>query len=194
MQETTTLSPRPATATRAAPAPIEIRPVMAADLPAVTAIQAEGIRRGAASPVATPLELRQVTALRERLVVQGYPCLVAVHEGRVLGFAFAQPLGEREAWRAAVEGIVAVHPEAAGQGIGRALLAALIAGCEARGFRQMIAVIAADAAGEAMVALHESLGFAHAGILRGVGLRLGAPVDSLLMQRALGAAAKTGSA
>jgi phosphinothricin acetyltransferase len=132
------------------------------------------------------LDLRQITALREKLVVQGYPCLVAVRDGTVAGFAFAQAFGEREAWRGTVEAVVAVHPDATGHGVGRALLAGLIAACDVKGFRQMIAVIPADAAGEASEALHQALGFAHAGVLRGVGLRLGAPVDSLLMQRALG--------
>ena len=170
----------------AATAAVQVRPAMAADLPAIAAIQAEGVRRGAATPFAAVLDLGQITALREKLVVQGYPCLVATREGAVAGFAFAQAFGERQAWRGTVEAVVAVHPDAAGHGVGRALLAALIAACEAKGFRQMIAVILADAAGEASVALHQALGFGHAGVLRGVGLSLGAPVDSLLMQRALG--------
>ena len=49
----------------------------------------------------------------------------------------------------------------------------------------MVAVLPADAAGEAAIALHQALGFSQAGVLRGLGLRLGAPVDSVLMQRAL---------
>lgn len=179
---------RSGAATVRAGAALEIRPVMAADLPGITAVQADILRRGVAVPGVAPMDLRQVTALRESLVVRGYPCLVALRDGAVVGFAFAQPFGAREAWRATVEATVAVHPDAAGQGAGRALLASLIAACEAKGFRQMIAVLGAGTAGEGMVALHQALGFSHAGMLRGVGLVLGAPVDSLLLQRALGEA------
>lgn len=166
---------------------LHVRSAMAADLPAVTEIQAAAMLSGGAGPVAAPLDLRQVTALRERLAVQGYPCLVAVRGGTVLGFAFAQPFGEREGWRGTVEGIVCVRPEIGGQGVGRTLLSALLSACAAKGFRQMIAVIGTDPAGDATAALHRALGFTEAGVLRGIGLRMGTLVDARLMQRALGA-------
>lgn len=173
---------------------LRIRSAMAADLPAVTEIQAAAQRDGCAAPVGAPLDLRQVIALRERLAVQGYPCLVAVRGGSVLGFAFAQPFGQREDWRMIVEATLAVHPDARGQQVGRALLAALIAACAARGFRQMLALVAADPSGAVVVALHEALGFGPAGVLRGAGLRLGVPVDALMMQRPLGAGPEARSA
>ncbi|MBX9700103.1 MAG: GNAT family N-acetyltransferase [Acetobacteraceae bacterium] len=170
------------------PRGLEVRPVMAADLPAVTQIQTEVMRRGHVASVGGPLDLRAITALRERLVVQGYPCLIALRDGQPVGFAFAQAFGERACWHGVVEGTVAVHPDAAGQGVGRALLRALIAACEAKRHRQMIGVLDGGAAGEALVGLYQALGFSHAGVLRGVGLKLGAAVDSLLMQRSLGPA------
>lgn len=173
---------------------LHVRSAMAADLPAVTEIQAAAMRSGGAASIATPLDLRQVTALRERLAVQGYPCLVAVRGGTVLGFAFAQPFGQREGWRMLVEAIVAVHPDARGEQVGRALLAALIGACEARGFRQMLALIEADASGADAAALHEALGFERAGVLRGAGLRLGVPVDALMLQRPLAAGSAARSA
>jgi phosphinothricin acetyltransferase len=143
------------------------------------------------------MDLRQLTALRERLVVQGYPCLVAEAGagGTVLGFAFAAPFATRAAWRGTVEGGVCVRPDAAGRGVGRALLAGLIAACEAKGFRQMVAVLGGTAEeGGASLALHRALGFEQAGVLSGVGLHQGEPVDSVLMQRALGGAAKRAGA
>jgi phosphinothricin acetyltransferase len=182
---------RPARPQDAAPAPsraFEIRPVMAADLPGIAAIQAEGVRAAAAAAGDAILDLRQVTALRESLTAGGFPCLVALRDGTVLGFAFARALGGHAAWRAAVEPVVAVRRDAARQGIGRALLAALIEACAARGFRQMIALIAADAAGRALVALHQALGFTQAGLLRGMAPGRNAAGDALLMQRPLGAA------
>lgn len=165
---------------------VEIHPVMAADLPAITEIQAERIRGGAPAPVAAPLDLRQVTAMRERLAARGCPCLVATRDGTVAGFAFAQPFAEREAWAGTVEGVIASRAHLIGTGVGALLLEALVAACAARGFRQMIAVLPAEEAGPQ--AMHAAQGFVQAGLLRGIGLALGAPVDCVLMQRPLAAA------
>jgi len=81
--------------------------------------------------------------------------------------------------------MISVAPGAQSRGIGRALLAALIARCEAGPWRQMIAVIG-DSDNLASIRLHASLGFRHTGTLRAVGFKLGRWVDSVLMQRALG--------
>ena len=69
-------------------------------------------------------------------------------------------------------------------GIGRALLAALIARCEQGDWRQMIAVIG-DSANAASIGLHAELGFRHVGTLHAVGFKFGRWIDSVLMQRAL---------
>jgi len=73
----------------------------------------------------------------------------------------------------------------AGRGIGAALLAALIARCEAGPWRQMIAIIG-DSDNAGSIALHRRFGFAQVGTLRSVGFKLGRWVDSVVMQRALG--------
>ena len=64
-----------------------------------------------------------------------------------------------------------------GRGIGRVLLPALIARCEAGPWRQMIAVIG-DTANTASIALHRRCGF------EPVGYKFGRRVDLLRMQRA----------
>jgi len=71
------------------------------------------------------------------------------------------------------------------RGIGRALLAALVAASEAGGFRQMIAVIG-DSAQTASIALHEAAGFRLVGTFEAVGFKFDRWLDSVLMQRALG--------
>ena len=76
------------------------------------------------------------------------------------------------------------------QGTGRALLTHLINECEARDFRQMIAVIG-DSAQLPSIALHQSLGFRQVGMLTAVGFKFGRWIDSILMQRALGKSATT---
>jgi len=62
----------------------------------------------------------------------------------------------------------------------------VIEACERAGCRQMIAVIG-DSGHEASIGLHRALGFEPAGMLRAVGFKFGRWVDSVLMQRALGA-------
>ena len=70
------------------------------------------------------------------------------------------------------------------------LLSALIAEAEARGFRQMIAVIG-DSTQTASIELHRALGFAPVGTLANIGFKHGRWLDSVLMQRTLGEGATT---
>jgi L-amino acid N-acyltransferase YncA len=79
---------------------------------------------------------------------------------------------------------------AQGQGVGRALLSALIDAAEARGFRLMIAVIG-DKESAGSIRLHRSLGFAPVGVLEPVGYKHGRWLASVLMQRVLGEGAST---
>ena len=69
---------------------------------------------------------------------------------------------------------------------GTALLAELIARCERGPWRQMLAVIG-DSANAPSIALHRRMGFTSCGTLASVGFKLGRWVDSVFMQRALGA-------
>jgi L-amino acid N-acyltransferase YncA len=89
-----------------------------------------------------------------------------------------------------VEDSVYVATRAHRRGLGRGLLRALIAEAEAAGFRQMIAVIG-DSAQTPSIALHEAAGFRRVGTFAAVGYKFGRWLDSVLMQRALGAAATT---
>ena len=78
-----------------------------------------------------------------------------------------------------------MHEAARGRGIGRLLLAELIARSEAAGARQMIAAIG-DSANRASIALHEAAGFARVGTYRDVGRKFDRWLDVVLMQRTLG--------
>ena len=74
----------------------------------------------------------------------------------------------RSAYRFTAEDSVYVREDVRGQGVGKALVAALIAHATAHGFRQMLAVIG-DSENIGSIGLHASLGFARAGLLRAVG-------------------------
>ena len=109
---------------------------------------------------------------------------MAEHEGRVLGFAYAGPFRPRAAYRYTLEDSVYVAPEAAGKGVGRAVLVSVIEACEALGVRQLMAVIG-DSGNAASIGLHRALGFEHTGVGRSVGFKHGRWVDIVHMQKAL---------
>jgi L-amino acid N-acyltransferase YncA len=120
---------------------------------------------------------------RQRTIIEaGYPYLVAQAEGAVLGYAYAGPYRARPGYRWSVENSVYVAVEALRRGIGRALLDALVAEAERRGFRQMIAVIG-DSVQTPSIALHRAAGFRLVGTLEAVGFKHGRWLDTVLMQR-----------
>lgn len=75
---------------------------------------------------------------------------------------------------------------ARGRGIARRLFGALVERCAARGARQMVAVIG-DSADLPSIAAHRACGFREVGRLPSIGFKAGRWLDSVLMQRALGA-------
>src|SRR2546421_1748189 len=120
---------------------ISIRSAMPADIPAITRIYAHAVRHGTASFELEPPDEAEMTRRQRALAASGHPYLVAEIDGAVVGYAYAGPYRARPAYRFSVENSVYVAPEAHRRGIGRVLLDRLIAECEARGYRLMIAVI-----------------------------------------------------
>jgi phosphinothricin acetyltransferase len=176
---------------------ILIRPCREADLPAIQAIYTDAVLLGTASFELEAPTVAEMTRRRQAILDGGYPYLVAVEAGedgeaggRILGYAYASAYRARPAYRFSVENSVYVAPDAKRRGVGRALLEPLIAACETRGFRQMIAVIG-DSANAASIGLHTSLGFRMIGTFEAAGFKFGRWIDSVLMQRALGEGAAT---
>ncbi len=165
---------------------IIIRPVDPADLVAITRIYGEAVRFGSASFEIDPPSLEEMTRRCETLTSAGFPYLVANIDGRVVGYAYAGPYRPRPAYRFTVEDSIYLDQAARGHGIGRQLLTTLIERATEMGMRQMIGVIG-DSANLPSIRLHEALGFEQAGVLRSVGWKHGRWLDSVLMQRHLGA-------
>lgn len=165
---------------------VEIRPAREADLPAITAIYDREVRENTATFELTPPDLAEMTRRFRALQDAGFPYLAAALESDVLGYAYASSYRPRPAYRFTVENSVYLAPSAQRRGIGTQLLQRLIVECEARGHRQMIAVIG-DSANAASVALHARTGFAMIGTHPNVGLKFGRWLDTVMMQRALGA-------
>jgi phosphinothricin acetyltransferase len=126
----------------------------------------------------------QMQARRTEVLRRGLPYLVAVKDCEVVGYAYASPYRARSAYRHTVEDSIYVVQGMHGQGIGKALLQAVIAHCTDGGFMQMVAVVG-NSANAASQGLHERLGFESVGVLRNVGFKFGQWVDTVLMQRAL---------
>jgi L-amino acid N-acyltransferase YncA len=163
----------------------EIRPAGAGDVAAITRIYAEAVAYGTATFEIEPPPEAEMARRQEALLANNYPYVVAEQDGVVAGYAYAGPYHARPAYRWSVEDSVYVAPEFQRQGFGRLLLARLLADAEARGFRQMIAVIG-DSANAGSIALHAAAGFRRIGTVQSVGFKHGRWLDTLLMQRPLG--------
>jgi L-amino acid N-acyltransferase YncA len=162
-----------------------IRPATAADLPAITAIYREAVLHGTATFELTPPTLEEMTRRFDSLTNGGFPYLAADLDGELVGYAYAGPYRPRPAYRFTVENSVYLAPTAHRRGIGGLLLRRLIDDSEARGYRQMIAVIG-DSANQASIGLHRSAGFALIGTHPAVGFKFGRWLDTVMMQRPLG--------
>jgi len=167
-----------------------IRSAEPADLPSITRIYDQAVREGTASFELVPPDQAEMTRRYESLMAVGYPYLVADIGGTVAGYAYVGPYRARPAYRWTVENSVYVDVDAHRRGIGRALLMRLIAESEARGYRQMIAVIG-DSANASSIELHRAAGFRMVGNFENVGFKFGRWLDSVLMQRALGRGSTT---
>ena len=166
-----------------------IRDSSAADIPAITAIYAHWVTHGLASFEVEPPDPTEMARRRDAVLAAGFPYLVAEAPEGLLGYAYASAYRARPAYRFSVENSVYVAPGAGRRGIGLALMEEVIAQCTGAGFRQMVAVIG-DSGNAASIALHKRAGFTTAGLLKAAGWKHGRWVDSVLMQRPLGAGAE----
>src|SRR5664279_3976493 len=169
---------------------LEIRPTIAADLPFITEIYQHAVRYGTATFELIPPDLAEMTRRFGALMEGGYPYFVAVREGCVIGYAYAGAYRPRPAYRFTVENSVYLQPAIHRRGIGLQLLQQLIAESEARGYRQMIAVIG-DSANAGSIGVHSTCGFQMIGTHPNVGFKFGRWLDTVMMQLALGEGGET---
>ena len=118
-----------------------------------------------------------------RMANPTHPWLVIEDGTHLLGYASTAAMRNRAAYRWSVETGIYLAPDAQGRGLGRRLLEEHLNLLEQQGFVTAIAGIALP--NDASVALHEKLGFALAGVERGVGFKLGKWVDVGRWQRDL---------
>ncbi|HSD43726.1 MAG TPA: GNAT family N-acetyltransferase [Burkholderiales bacterium] len=167
-------------------ASIVLRAAEPRDAPRIAAIYAHHVLTGLASFETEPPDDAEIRRRLAGVRARGLPYLVAEAGGGVVGYAYAAPYRARPAYRYTLEDSVYVDRDSAGRGVGRRLLERLVAECAACGCRQLVAVIG-DSANRPSIALHAACGFARVGLPPAVGYKLGRWVDSVLMQRAVGA-------
>ena len=168
----------------------DIRPAGPGDIAAITRIYAAAVAHGTATFEIEPPDAAEMARRQHALLANGFPYLVAEQAGAVAGYAYAGNYHARPAYRWTVEDTIYVAPAFHRRGLGRLLMTRLIGEAEARGFRQMIAVIG-DSANAASIALHTAVGFRLIGTLQSVGFKHGRWLDTVLMQRPLGSADAT---
>jgi L-amino acid N-acyltransferase YncA len=165
--------------------PLIVRPSTAADLPALTRIYGDAVLHGTGTFELDRPDEAEMTRRREDVLGKGLPWLVAESAGQVLGYAYANHFRPRRAYRFCLEDSIYLDPAAHGQGIGRLLLAELLAQCAARGARQMLAVIG-DSSNAGSIGVHRACGFEPAGLFKAAGWKFERWLDVVLMQKSLG--------
>ena len=163
-----------------------VRAASDADVAAVAAIYGHHVLHSTGTFEEVPPSEAEIAARIAAVRALKLPYLVSADDaGRVTGFAYASAFRPRPAYRYTAEDSVYIHPDQMGRGLGKALVAEVIAACAALGVRQMIAVIG-DSANAGSIGLHRSLGFEDAGVGRAFGFKFGRWVDVVWMQKTLG--------
>lgn len=167
-----------------------IRPSTAADLAAITQIYGVAVASGTGTFELDPPDEADMARRHDDVLGKGLPWLVAERDGGVVGYAYANHFRPRMAYRFCLEDSIYLAPQAQGLGVGRLLLAELLARCEARGARQMLAVIG-DSTNFGSIAVHRACGFRPVGSFKAAGWKFERWLDVVLMQKGLGDAAAT---
>ncbi len=132
-------------------------------------------------------EVPSLSEIRRRIeatLSDGYPWLVAVEEGRIVGYAYAGRFRARAAYDWCVEVSVYVRPSRHRRGVGRTLYTTLLRLLERQGFRGAYAMATAPNPGSE--GLHRALGFELVGRFPRVGYKHGAWHDVICWYRSLG--------
>jgi phosphinothricin acetyltransferase len=168
---------------------LEIRPTTAADLPAITEIYAHAVLYGTATLELIPPDLAEMTRRFGVLMEGGFPISSRPSKAAWSATPMRAPTGRgrpiASRWR-----IRSIEPAIHRRGVGLQLLERLITASEARGYRQMVAVIG-DSANAGSIGVHTKCRFQMIGTQPNVGFKFGRWLDTVTMQRALGEGAST---
>lgn len=138
---------------------------------AILDILNEAIRTSTAVYEYVPRELDSMGPWFKTKEAKGYPVIGVEDEaGALMGFATYGVFRDRPAYKYSVEHSVYVHKDHRGKGLGRALMERLIVAAREQDLHVMVGGI--DATNAVSIALHEQLGFVHAGTIRQAGFKV----------------------
>ncbi len=167
-----------------------IRPSRDDDLEAIARIYGHHVLHGTGTFETTPPTVADMTTRRADVLAKGLPWLVAEDGGQVVGFAYGNWFKPRPAYRFSVEDSIYMDPAAHRKGLGRALLAELLAVLERTGTRKVMAVIG-DSDNAGSIGVHRALGFEMVGVVQSCGWKFDRWLDIVMMQKTLGAGDST---
>lgn len=161
---------------------ISIRNAELSDLDAITDIYNEAILTSTATfdtdPKSTSERLEWFNSHDAR-----HPIVVAVLDGKVVGWASLSRWSERSAYDDTGETSFYVKAEHRGKGIGRKLKQAIIDEARRLRFHTLVARVASES--NESLHLNESLGFVHIGTMKEVGRKFGRLLDVHILQKML---------
>ena len=163
-----------------------IRPSRDEDIRAITVIYAHHVLHGTGSFETEAPSIADMTARRADVLSKGLPYLVVEQDREIIGFAYGNWFKPRPAYRYSVEDSIYLAANLHRKGLGRALLAELLARCETVGIRKVMAIVG-DSANAGSVGVHRSVGFTPVGTIAACGWKLGAWRDIVIMQKTIGA-------
>ena len=147
-----------------------IRQAVEDDAHAIQAIYAPYVLE---TVISFELEPPDANTMRERIgkTTKGYPWLVCVHNGEIVGYAYASKHRERQAYQWSVDVTSYVRPGFHRSGIGRGLYTSLFGLLRMQHYYNAFAGIALP--NDASVGLHKVVGFEPIGVYPNVGFKFG---------------------
>lgn len=160
-----------------------IRPATAADTVTIAALWNALIRDTTVTFTSREKTLAEVEDTLAARFRDGFTFLVAEHQDRVAGFATYAQFRGGDGYARCMEHSIHLEPLARGQGLGRALMAAIEAHALARGTHSMIAGVSGENA--TGIAFHTALGYRSIATVPESGFKFGRWLDLVLMQKFL---------
>jgi L-amino acid N-acyltransferase YncA len=162
---------------------VRIRPATVADCPAINAIYNFYVRTSPATFDLSEVPEERRVAWFEARTALGLPVLVAERSGDVAGWCALSPWSPKAAYDTTRDESIYIVDAFRGEGVGRALLTAILE--EAQGLGAQVVMAGVVACQEASLGLHRALGFEQSALNRHMGFKLGQWHDVIYLQRHL---------
>ena len=162
---------------------IVIRPAAREDAPAMAAIYNQAVARSTATFDTDPETVEAREQWFDDHRSPQHPVLVAVRDGRTVGWGSLSRYSSRCAYVATVEVSIYIDENDTGRGIGTALGTALLEAGREGGVHAVLARVCTENA--ASLAMSRNLGFFEVGVMREVGVKLGRSLDVMMLEKLL---------